>query len=325
MIHPRISLLLALSLALLMGLEAFSSTESPVLWVAQSQGILKVQDGAVALEIPSAAAVEALAVDGQRRRVWAYAGKQLLSYDFDGHPISATTLDAPAGNPVLLAVDTRAERVWLVVQTQLQLFDGQGRTLWQARLPNPVAGMTVDAARSQLWVAHKGTLQVYDAAGERLAELATPDIKLIHALDYDARLDQVWVAADDTVRRFAPNGSQAFSAVLGLLAKPTAIAADQDGGLWVTDSRQVARVSSTGAVDFAVAPSLDAHGPFVVSLAADARDHSAWIATQRSVAHYDADGALVGELALDGGDPSRVIRQVALPAGPIAPQIEFTA
>ena len=323
--HPRISLLLALSLALAMGLEAFSSGEPPALWVAQTQGTLKVQDGAVALEIPSAAAVEALAVDGQRKRVWAYAGKQLLAYDFDGHPVSATTIDVPAGNPVLLAVDTRAERVWLAVQTQLQLFDGQGRTLWHTRLPNPVAAMTVDAARSQLWVAHKGTLQVHDASGEQLAVIATPDIKFIYALDYDARLDEVWVAADDTVRRFAPGGAQVFSASVSSMPKLTAIASDQDGVLWVTDSRQVARLNSTGAMDFAVAPALDALGPYVVSLVADAQDRSAWIATQRRVAHYGADGALRGEFAVDGGDPSRVTRQIALPSGPIAPQIEFAS
>ena len=87
--HPRVALLVALSLALAVGLEAFSAGEPPALWVAQSQGIVKVVDGAVALAIPSTADVQALAVDGKRKRVWAYSGKQLLSYDFAGHPISA--------------------------------------------------------------------------------------------------------------------------------------------------------------------------------------------------------------------------------------------
>jgi hypothetical protein len=323
-----LSLLVALPLVLLFGFEAFSSPESPALWVAQSTGIVQLQqaDGAVALEIPSAADVQALAVDGARKRIWAYAGKRLLSFDFAGHPLSATTLDPPAGNPTLLAVDSRADRVWLAVQSQLQLFDGQGRTLWQTRLPNPVAGITVDAARSLLWVAHKGTLQIHDAQGQQLAVLNTPDIKLVRALSYDGKLDQVWVAADDTVRRFAPSGAEAFSAKLDWLAKPTAIAADQDGGLWVTDSRQVAHLNMTGAVEFGVAPTLDALGPFVVSLVADARSHSAWAATQRRVAHYAVDGGtLLGEYALDRGEPSRLIRQLALPAGPIAPQIEFTS
>jgi hypothetical protein len=322
-----LALLAALPLALLFGLEAFSSTAPQPLWVAQSSGILKVQqaDGAVALEIPSAADVQALAVDGQRKRVWAYAGKQLRSYGWDGQSLSVTNVDPPAGNPTLLLVDSRADRVWLAVQTQVQLFDGQGRSLWQTRLPNPVAGMAVDSRRSHLWVGHKGTLQVHDASGQRLAQLATPDIRQVRALDYDARLDQVWVAADDTVRRFAPNGAQVFSLALNWLARVTAIAADQDGGLWLTDSRQLAYLDAAGAVAFSVTPALDALGPFVVSLVADARSHSAWIASQRRVAHYAPGGALIGEFALDAGDPSRRIRQLALPAGPIAPQIEFTA
>lgn len=322
---PRISLLAVPSLALLFGLEALSSGQPPALWVAQSQGIVKVVDGVGTLQIPSAAAVEALAVDGKRERVWAYAGKQLRSYDFDGQALSTTALDPPAGNPALLAVDARAERVWLAVHSQVMLLDGQGRLLRQARLPNPVAGMTVDAKRSLLWVAHKNVLEVYDASGERLAELAVPEARAVHALDYDAQLDEVWVAADDSVRRFAPNGSQVLRAPLSLLARPNAMAADQDGGLWITDSRQVVRLNGAGGVDFVVEPSLDALGPFVVSLAADARDHSAWIATQRRVAHYGADGALLAEVTLDGGDPSRVNRQLALPAGPAAPQIEFTS
>ncbi|MGH8482293.1 MAG: Ig-like domain-containing protein, partial [Nevskiaceae bacterium] len=78
-------------------------------------------------------------------------------------------------------------------------------------------------------------------------------------------------------------------------------------------------------VEFGVAPELDALGPFVVSLVADARDHSAWIATQRRVAHYGAGGAQLADFPLHEGDPSRLVRQLALPAGPVAPQIEFTS
>lgn len=324
MISSRLSLLLALPLALVVGIEAFSSGEPPALWVAQSQGIVKLVDGAVALQIPSAADVQAVAVDGKHERVWAYAAKRLSSYDFDGHPLTATTIDPPAGNPTLLAVDARADRVWLAVQTQLQLFDGLGQMQWQTRLPNPIAGMTVDAKRSLLWVAHKGTLEVYDASGERLAAIADPDVRAVQALDYDASRDEVWVAADDRVLRYGANGVATFSASLQDLARPTAIAAGQDGGLWLTDSRQVAHMSGEGVIEFGVAPSLDGGGSSVVSLAADAREHGAWIATQRRVIRYAADGTLVGEYVLSD-DPSHLIRQVALPAGPIAPQIEFTA
>lgn len=324
MISPRLSLLLALPLALAVGIEAFSSGEPPALWVAQSQGIVKLVDGAVALEIPSAADVQAIAVDGKRQRVWAYAAKRLSSYDFDGHPLTSTTIDPPAGNPTLLAVDARAERVWLGVQNQLQLFDGLGRTLWQKRLPTPLVGVAVDFRRSLLWVAQQNALEVYDGSGERLAVVGDPALRQIRALDYDAARDEVWVAADDRVLRFGPNGARTFGASTQWLARPTAIAADQDGGLWLTDSRQVAHMSGEGVVEFGVAPALDALGPFVVSLAADARSHGVWVVTQRRVARYAADGSLLGEYAV-GDSPARLIRQLALPSGPIAPQLEFTS
>jgi hypothetical protein len=309
--YLRFSPLLLLPLAVLFGLEAVSSSAPPALWVAQAQGIAKIVDGAITLAVPSAADVQALAVDGKRKRVWAYSSKQLLSYDFEGQPLSATTIDPPTGNPTLLAVDARAERVWLAVHSQLMLFDGQGRALWQVRLPNPIAALAVDAKRSQLWVAHKDTLQVHDATGELLAVLGTPDVRLVHALAYDARLDQVWVAAADTVRRFAPNGSQVFSAAF---PRPAAIAADQEGGLWVSDTRVLAHLDTSGNVKFSAVPGAD-----LLSLAADARDGSAWVASQRHVWHYATDGTLLDEAELAG-----LINQLALSAGPIAPQLEFT-
>jgi hypothetical protein len=149
-------------------------------------------------------------------------------------------------------------------------------------------------------------------------------LRLIRALDYDTARDEVWVAADDRVLRFGPNGARTLSASPQWLARPAAIASDQDGGLWLTDSRQVAHMSGEGVVEFGVAPALDALAPFVVSIAADARSHGVWIATQRRVAQYAADGSLLGEHAV-GDSPARLIRQIALPSGPIAPQLEFTS
>jgi hypothetical protein len=62
---------------------------------------------------------------------------------------------------------------------------------------------TLDRERSQLWLAQRGALEVYDTTGERLARLVTPDIKRVHALDYDSALDQVRVETDAAVLRFA--------------------------------------------------------------------------------------------------------------------------
>ena len=110
--YPRDSLLVALSLALAMGFEAFSSSGPP----------------------------------------------------------------RSSGNPTPLAADTAR----------------RGYVHW-----------TLDRGRSQLWLAHRGALEVYDTTGERLARLVTPDLWLVRALEYDARLDEVRVATETTVLRFA--------------------------------------------------------------------------------------------------------------------------
>ena len=110
--HPRASLLFALSLALAMGFEAFSSSGPP----------------------------------------------------------------RPPANPTLAATDAAR----------------RGYVHW-----------TLDRERSQLWLAHRGALEVYDTTGERLARLVTPDLKLVRALEYDAKRDHVSVATDGAVMHFA--------------------------------------------------------------------------------------------------------------------------
>lgn len=317
--------LLAAVPVLSLALEAFSAAATPSLWVAETRGLLKVSqaDGAIEAEVPLGPGTQALAVDGQNERVWIAVDRQLRSVDFDGNPVSATAVDVPAGNPVLLQVDPRGERVWLAMQSQLHLFDGRGGLLRQVRLAHPVTGIAVDRARSRLWLASKGSIDSYDAEGQALGGIDTGGARLVRALDYDTSLDQFWVVADDSLRRYSPEGVLQWSTRSSWWPQVSLIAADQEGGLWASDSRQLVRIASDGSVAFGLEPAV---GAVVVSLAVDTRDHSVWVAGQRHVAHYGVDGSVLGVFALEqGGGAARVIRQIALPSGPAAPQLEITA
>lgn len=102
----------------------------------------------------------------------------LLSLLFGLEAFPSSAPPAPSGTPTPLTVEASA--------------GGQRRLHW-----------TLDRERSQLWLAQRGALEVYDTTGERLARLVTPDIKRVHALDYDAARDQVRVETDAAVLRFA--------------------------------------------------------------------------------------------------------------------------
>lgn len=68
----------------------------------------------------------------------------------------------------------------------------------------PVVGSAIATRHAQLWLARRNSLEVRAMTGERLAMLDLPDVRQIHALVYHDELDEVWVAADDTLRRFGP-------------------------------------------------------------------------------------------------------------------------
>ena len=90
----------------------------------------------------------------------------------------------------------------------------------------PIVGIAVDTRHGQLWIARGNALEVHSTAnGESLASLDLPDARQIHALGYDRARDEVWVAADGTLRRFGPNGAQTSSVPLGRIKRPLAVAA----------------------------------------------------------------------------------------------------
>ena len=355
-----VSVLLFPLLQLLVTGTAHSGQPVPTIWAAESLGVWTIDqtNGKPTSEIPVSPDAQTLAVDGQHKVIWVYSGSDLRSFDYNGNQLSKTLVNPPilslpplltitapltvtVGTPALLtlnplgqlaptpilAVDNQANRVWLAYQNQINLFDTTGTLLKQIPLAQRVSGITLDRTTSRLWVAYQNALTVYDAQGNQFVQVNMADTNAIHALDYDFKLNQIWVAADSALRRYSPSGSLVFTKQNVWFKKLTLIAADQDGGLWATDAHQLAHLDATGTVglSFTPYPSL-LPIESIVSLVVDFLSHSVWISNQQHVTHYALDSSLLGDFIPSAGDSKpRVIHQLALPALPPPPVIQFTA
>jgi hypothetical protein len=327
-VSPWMVLAAAFVAAVLIVGYAFSSGPVQLTWVAESRGLIGLaQDsGLAAVEIPLAPDARAVAVDGQTQTVWTFTGLALRSFTARGEPRSTTSLLPPIGNPAILRVDPQAGRVWLAVHSQIWLFDARGAVLAQFRLPNPVIGMALDRRKSRLWVASKEALAVYDQEGRQVLQVDVDGAKVIRALDYDLSSGEVWFLADESLRRYAPDGHPTFSSRSTWFSSVAFLAADQKGGLWAASSRELAHLNGAGGIDARLTPAGAANADFIVDLVADARDHTAWLATQRSVSHYGAGGVLFADFPVGGADgKTRLVRQLAIETPRVAPEIRFAS
>lgn len=304
------------------------ASDTSALWVAESRGVLSLSqaDGVAEFEVAANPDARAIAVDGQHKTLWVFSGQVLRSYDLSGALKSTTPLSPPEGNPAILTVDPQARRIWLAVQSQVYLLDDAGQLLKQFRLPQPVTDISLDRRKSRLWLAYKNTLLIYDQEGNQITQIGAQDLKVIRALDYDIKHNQIWVAADDTLRRYTPEGTVAFTAQNSWFNDIQFIAADQQGGLWAASARQLASLNVSGGVSFLVTPFAGASPDFVVDLIADPKNHSVWVASPQRLSHFGIDSQGLADFTPSLPDgKSRLVRQLALEVAPIAPQIQFTA
>lgn len=314
--------------ACLLARAALSTDRGFDVWLADSRGVaaLSTADGELALEIGLSPDPRAIAVDGQEQRLWVYADRVLRAYDFAGHLRASTTISPPAGNPALLAVDPQAARVWLAVSTQIHLLNSAGTLLKQWRLANPVIDIALDRRRSLIWVASKGSLQVFDTNGDLAQQVDVTDLKVLRALAYDASRDEIWLAADDLVRRYDAHGVVVESTRNEWFIDVAAVVADHQGGAWLVTNRQLGRLLPAGGLALVLTPNPGANKEAIVDLAADPHDGSAWIASNSQLHHYASDGTLLRQYLPTGADgKNRVLRRIALESRPIAPQIRITA
>jgi hypothetical protein len=303
-----------------------SQSEEPRIWIAHARGVLAARqaDGRTASEIRLPHEARACAVDAQRDTLWVFSDKAVLGFDSAGVPKFNTKINPPNGQPEFLTLDARDGSAWLAVQAQLYRFDASGTVLGEWRLPQPVSGITLDRTNARLWIAYQSGIEVHVAGGGKAFDVDTLGAKKLRALDYDQTLNQIWVVADDGLRRYSPDGDLLFERKNPWLDGTIAIAADHHGGIWVADTRRLVHIEQSGQIEFVLEPFAGQQPTAIMDLISDPADGSAWVASQRRLAHYAREGAPINEFApqADRGG-ARLLRQLALETPSLAPRIHI--
>lgn len=142
-----------------------SGEPSRPLWVAESNGVLKLRapDGEIVLEIPRDD-ISALTVDSVNGDVWAYGRQRLLRYDPDGQIKLDAAID---GNLIVteMVVDSTRQQVWLAGAYALSRYSFEGQFISQRVFPSLLRGLSPDPVRANVWAATLNALYVFDANG----------------------------------------------------------------------------------------------------------------------------------------------------------------
>ncbi len=274
-------------------------------WVADGHGRLwrfspDLADlGHVAL--PGEVAAPLAIAMGSGGHVWALhgGGRRLTRVGDDLRVVWSGELRLPWRE---LAIDPDG-RAWLLAGTSLARVSPAGQL--DAALPL-VVGALAATADGGAWLADPGERMVFKLGAGGLDEAGAT---LKHAaLALAAGPAGVWATHVGGASRIGPDGAVATTAPVGAKdATPLAVAADDQGGAWVADTRggRLVALSSAGARRLEV----DLEGrPVALALAADG---TLWAcdAADGSVARVAPDGAIRGrtpvgvgpcDLALDG-------------------------
>lgn len=343
-------------------------TDVRALWVALQGGVVKISpvDGMVSLRLPGTPSPQGFAVDQTDEAIWIYGRRTLESFDSQGDSLVDARLpwdfddDSPAG----MAVDNGAGNVWIAVHRKLYRLDMAGNVAGVIHLSSEAEALSLDASQSQLWVAERREVELFDATGKNVGGFDLNRHLHPAALAYDAYLKQTWVLSDEDLERVGATGQVTLQARLpeGL---DRFLAPDGRGGLWVAGERSLAYVDQTGTAQFTLEPfdipgdplrdhggwdgGDDSHG--IVDLVADPLDHSAWVAGRATLAEVSTGGSVKQTVAipfpkdceergdgrgdrrcdpgsdrwLDHGGEDRGIRRLALYVDTTPPTVSITA
>ena len=315
-------------LFLLICVTAVSGADQTLIWIAETRGVQTASqaDGNILSEIPLAHEARAVAVDRQRNQVWVFSDKTVSAYGYDGTRKFATKIPPPPGEHAFLRIDPSDGSAWLAVQTQLYLLANTGTVLSKHRLPQPITDITLDRANSRLWVAYRNSIEIYDKSGNKHLRVDTQNASSIRALDYDQKLNQVWVVADDDLQRYSLEGMLAHELENSWFTDIARIAADQQGGLWASTARELTHIDQSGLVEFTLRAFDEPQSNMILDLVADSSDGSAWVASQRRIARFSRDSTRIVDFEPEAEDgKTRLIRRLALETPQLAPRIRITA
>ena len=266
--------LILLALATVSGAQATPTVDTNVLWVANSDGLLKVAtpEAQIILRIPEAKPVEALAVDEQRRVVWAAEPGHLIAYDFSGKIVRELAIpgsDRPHhGNshkdergrpgfgfhgehgvygqkPVRLAVDSKSGDVWLSVERAIYRLDANGTLQAQADLHGRALAMALDADDDTLWVVEqRHTVLAVSASGAVSSPLLAGRRSPAFAITYDPMHKAFWIATPRGIVRVSTDGQVQLEVSLGHVRS---LAADRAGGVWAVAGDRLLHIDEAGS------------------------------------------------------------------------------
>lgn len=304
------------------------STYINALWVAESEGILKVAttDGRILFEVGDIGDVEAVAVDEYRGQLWAYSSGVLHVVGFDGEQkfqLTDNELSLPKGNTKVssLTVDESDGSVWMGAEKQLLHLDLQGSIMASLTLKENIEDLAVDEKNSMVWIAGKQNLYHYDIAASALRALdAVIDAPLFNAIAYDESLQQLWVASEIGLSRLSHDGALQFELPLKHLRN---IASDGKGRLWAATNKDLFYIDSSGMVLFELTPFEGPRRGEIVDLVSDLSDSSAWVANHLIVSHFSNQGVQLHEMDMKAFSGNKQVRALAVYSDRISPEIAF--
>ena len=335
--------------------QATPTVDNNVLWVANSDGLLKVAtaDAQIILRIPEAKRVEALAVDEHRRVVWAAEPGHLIAYDFSGKIVHELAIPrsrsdrphhedpqkdqrgrpgfGPYGEhgffgrkPVRLAVDGKSGDVWLSVENAVYRLDANGSLQAQADLHDRVLDMALDVDDDTLWVVgQRHTVVSVSATGVVSGPLLTGRRSPAFAITYDPMHKAFWIATPRGIVRVSTDGQVQLEVSLGHVRS---LAADRAGGVWAVAGDRLLHIDEAGSPRVDLRPGwFGAMHGVLAELSPDPSDASVWVSSRHRVAHFSADGELMAQFDSQGRWYRNLIFAIQAYADVIPPDLAFTA
>jgi len=143
------------------------SRASSALWVAESEGILKLLDGSgsVVTEIREPGEVLSLAIDGERQVLWVHVPGGLLTYATSGRLERRVALSDSSALLSRLIVDTRDGSVVLASGRRLESYDASGALRWTLGMESGLRALAFDAKGGRAWISTQAGVQAYETVG----------------------------------------------------------------------------------------------------------------------------------------------------------------
>ena len=292
-----------LSLAFLVSASAALADSDPVpepdqvvedarLWLGQPgpAKLLRPSQPSFERDLPAASAARAIAVDGERQRVWMRAGALLVSFDRDGDVAMSFAVE-PIPGPAQLAVVPTDGSLWLAEGNSLRAIGPGGQLLHDFTLEAPIVDLEADPRAGRLWLATAESLESRDLiSGQVQPDLRVDDLAGVGDIAIVPSTGTVWIAHSQGLETFSaevgPPLLLRFDAGASQVA--TAIEDDRLIGIWVASGNQLIFLDpyrsgedgggEDGGAERWAKPIFGKDDPAHVRvLAVDGTSHSAWV------------------------------------------------